>query len=91
MKAIQYIKWKILGLRYKYRNCENCPASHVGYESHDFDCCEIYGDDFRYEECRYIWFPYKAIERVAKKIRDEEIARWEYIYENEINRIRTEE
>jgi len=62
--------------RYKYRNCVNCPVSSPGYESADFDDCTIYGGDFRYEDCKYIWFPRKYVKKLGDKMLDEEAKSW---------------
>ncbi len=76
-RILSRLLWPILKWRYKRRNCENCPISHSGYESHDFDNCEIYGDDFRYEYCLYIWLPRWIIQVIAERIAARELARWD--------------
>jgi len=76
MKFLIHLWSQIVHWRYKYRNCENCPASHAGYESHDFDSCDIYGDDFKYEYCKYIWLPRWFVVRKAREVVEQEAAQW---------------
>ena len=75
MRLLRKLWAVICSMRYEKRNCANCPASHAGYESHDFDSCEIY-PDFKYEDCPYIWLPRRIVKRIGQKGIEKEAAAW---------------